>query len=501
MADLNGHKGGNAGYSQAKPTAPSGGRTTSAEGVEGRRRAKGNAGPQNTPRAQDRQGVPSAWERIRQAAKTDKGRRFTTLLHHVYSIETLREAYFGLKRDAAPGVDGETWRAYGEQLENNLMDLSARLRRGAYRAKPVRRVYIPKPDGRQRPLGVTTLEDKVVQRALVLVLNCIYETDFLGFSYGFRPGRSPHNALDALYVGIKRRRVNWVLDADIRGYFDAISHEWLVKFVEHRIADRRVVRLIQKWLSAGVLENGEKTRSETGTPQGGGISPLLANVYLHYVFDLWVRDWRRQAKGDVIVVRFADDIIVGFQHEWEARRFWTELRERFAAYGLELHPEKTRLIEFGRHAAENRKRRGRGKPETFDFLGFTHVCGKTRKGRFALIRLTMRKRLRAKLREVKKAFRWRWHDPVPEVGKWLASILRGHFNYYAVPLNFDAIAAFHYQVIRLWQRGLSRRSDKAKVPWKRMRRIARRFLPRPRIMHPWPDQRLCLLTQGRSPVR
>ena len=492
MADLNGHEGGNAGNSQAKPTGPSGGRTTSAEGVEGRRQAKGNAGPQNTLRTQSRQGVPSARDRIRQAAKTDKGRRFTTLLHHVYDIETLREAYFGLKRNAAPGVDGETWQAYGEQLESNLEDLSARLRRGAYRAKPVRRVYIPKPDGRQRPLGITTLEDKVVQRALVLVLNCIYETDFLGFSYGFRPGRNQHNALDALYVGIKRKRVNWVLDADIRGYFDAISHEWLVKFVEHRIADQRVVRLIQKWLTAGVLEDGEKKRSEMGTPQGGGISPLLANVYLHYVFDLWVRDWRRRAKGDVIVVRYADDIIVGFEHEWEARRFWVELRERFAGFGLELHPEKTRLIEFGRHAAANRKRNGRGRPETFDFLGFTHVCGKTRKGRFALVRLTMRKRLRAKLREIKMAFRWRWHDPVPEVGKWLASILRGHFNYYAVPLNFESLRAFQNQVIRMWRRGLSRRSHKGHVTWKQMLRIARRFLPLPRIMHPWPDQRLAL---------
>jgi group II intron reverse transcriptase/maturase len=460
--------------------------------VEGRRQAKGNAGPQNTSRAQDRQGVPSAWDRIRQAAKTDKGRRFTTLLHHVYNIETLREAYFGLKRDAAPGVDGETWQTYGDHLEANLKDLSERLQRGAYRAKPVRRVYIPKPDGRQRPLGVTTLEDKVVQRALVLVLNCIYETDFLGFSYGFRPGRKPHDALDALYVGIKRRKVNWVLDADIRGYFDAISHECLVKLVEHRIADRRVVRLIQKWLNAGVLEDGERTRSEMGTPQGGGISPLLANIYLHYVFDLWVRDWRRQAKGDVIVVRFADDIIVGFQHETEARRFWAELRERFAAYGLELHPEKTRLIEFGRHAAENRKRNGRGKPETFDFLGFTHICGKTRKGRFAHVRHTMRKRLRAKLREVKEAFRTRWHHPVPEVGKWLASIIRGHLNYYAVPLNFDAIEAFHRQVVRLWKRGLSRRSHKAYITWERMGRIARRFLPRPRIVHPWPDERFAL---------
>jgi group II intron reverse transcriptase/maturase len=460
--------------------------------VEGRQQAKGNAGPQNTLRTQSRTGVSSAWDRIRQAAKTDKGRRFTTLLHHVYDIETLREAYVGLKRDAAPGVDGETWHSYGEQLESHLADLSDRLRRGAYRAKPVRRVLIPKPDGRQRPLGVTTLEDKLVQRALTTVLNCIYEEDFLGFSYGFRPGRSPHDALDALYAGITKKKVNWVLDADIRGYFDAISHEWLVKLIEHRIADRRVVRLIQKWLNAGVLEDGEWRRSEVGTPQGGGISPLLANVYLHYVFDLWVRDWRRQATGDVIVVRYADDIIVGFQQETDARRFWDELRERFAEFGLELHPEKTRLLEFGPFATANRKRSGRGRPETFNFLGFTHACGKTRKGRFVVLRLTMRKRMQAKLREIKDALRWRWHDPVPEVGKWLASVIRGHLNYYAVPLNFLAIEAFHHQVICLWKRALSRRSQKAHVTWERMRRIARRWLPRVRIVHPWPEQRLAL---------
>ena len=350
MANPNGHEGGNAGNGQGAPKGRNKSDAPSSEGMEGRGWAKGNAGPQNTPRAQDReQGVPSAWDRIRQAAKTDKDRRFTTLLHHVYSIETLREAYFSLKRDAAPGVDKETWQTYGEHLEEHLEDLSGRLRRGAYRAKPVRRVFIPKPDGRQRPLGVTTLEDKVVQRALVRVLNCIYETDFLGFSYGFRPGRKPHDALDALCVGIERRRVNWVLDADIRGFFDAIDHDRLVKFIEHRVADRRVVRLIQKWLNAGVLVDGERRRSEKGTPQGGVISPLLANIFLHYVFDLWVRDWRRQATGDVIVVRYADDFIVGFQHEQEARRFWAELRGRLATHGLELHPDKTRLIEFGRH--------------------------------------------------------------------------------------------------------------------------------------------------------
>jgi group II intron reverse transcriptase/maturase len=436
----------------------------------------------------------SARDRIRRAAKTDKGRRFTALLHHVYDIMALREAYFGLKRDAAPGVDGETWRAYGEQLETRLADLSGRLRRGAYRAKPVRRVHIPKGDGRLRPLGVTTLEDKLVQRALVTVLNCIYETDFVGFSYGFRPGRSQHDALDALCVGIQRKKVGWVLDADIRGYFDAIDHECLVKFIELRIADRRVVRLIQKWLKAGVLEDGKRMRSDVGTPQGGGISPLLANVYLHYVFDLWVRDWRRQAKGDVIVVRFADDFIVGFQYEWEARRFWNELRERLAACGLELHPDKTRLIEFGRFAAANRKRNGRGKPETFDFLGFTHVCGKTRKGRFTVLRRTMRKRLRAKLLEVKTVLRYRWHDPVPEVGKWLGSVIRGHINYYAVPQNFELVEAFRQQVINHWRRALSRRSQKGYVTWERMRRITHRWLPPVRIVHPYPAQRLCLRT-------
>jgi RNA-directed DNA polymerase len=494
MADLNGHEGGNAGNSQAKPAAPDGVRTTPAEGVEGRRQAKGNAGSQNTLRTPSRDGVLSARDRIRQAAKTDKGRRFTALLHHVYDIKTLREAYFGLQRAAAPGVDGETWQTYGEQLESNLADLSARLQRGAYRAKPVRRTYIPKPDGRQRPLGVTALEDKVVQRALVLVLNCIYEEDFLGFSYGFRPGRSPHNALDALYVAIKTRSVNWVLDADIRGYFDAISHEMLVKLVEHRIADRRVVRLIQKWLNAGVLEDGTQTRSEAGTPQGGVISPLLANIYLHYVFDLWVHEWRHQATGDVVVVRYADDIVVGFQHEVEARQFWTALRERFAGYGLELHPEKTRLIEFGRHAADDRRRNGRGKPDTFNFLGFTHICGKTRKGRFALVRHTMTKRVTAKLREVTLAFRWRWHDPIPVVGQWLAAIIRGHMQYYAVPLNFDRVAAFRNAIVCMWRRGLSRRSHKGHITWTRMIRLARIHLPRPRIVHPWPDQRLRLQT-------
>ena len=501
MANLNGHERGNAGDCQGAPKATSKGGVPRAEGMEVRGWAKGNAKPQNTYRTQGRKSVHSARDRIRQIAKAKKGTRFTALLHHVYDIEALREAYFGLKREAAPGVDGETWRTYGEQLETNLVDLSGRLRRGAYRAKPVRRVFIEKADGRQRPLGVTTLEDKLVQRALVTVLNCIYETDFLGFSYGFRPKRRTHDALDALSVGIYRKKVNWVLDADIRGFFDAIDHGWLVEFIEHRVADRRVVRLIQKWLNAGVLVDGKRTHSERGTPQGGGISPLLANVYLHYVFDLWAHDWRRQAKGDVIVIRYADDCIVGFEHEQEARRFLTHLRDRLAAYGLELHPDKTRLIEFGARAASDRKKQGRGKPETFDFLGFTHICGKTRRGRFTVLRRTVRKRMRAKLLALKAELRWRWHDPVPEVGRWLGSVVQGHINYFAVPLNFSAVAHVRDQVIRHWMRALNRRSQKANVTRARMHRLVRAWIPPVRIVHPYPDQRFYLRTQGRSPVR
>jgi group II intron reverse transcriptase/maturase len=421
--------------------------------------------------------------------------RFTALLHHVYNPDTLREAYFSLKRDAAPGVDGQTWKAYGEALEENLQDLSARLKRGAYRAKPVRRAYIPKADGRQRPLGVPVLEDKIVQRATVEVLNAIYETDFVGFSYGFRPGRSPHHALDALYTGLLTRKVDWVLDADIRGFFDAIDHGWLVKFVEHRIADRRVVRLIQKWLNAGVLEDGTRTRSEEGTPQGGSASPLLANIYLHYVFDLWVQQWRgRHARGDMIVVRFADDFIVGFQHKSEAARFLAELRERFRKFHLELHPDKTRLLEFGPFAAANRRRRGRGKPETFNFLGFTHICGKKRNGRFTVLRQTMRKRMQAKLNEVKAELRRRRHDPIPEVGRWLRSVVGGHIRYYGVPMNGPALFVFRFQVGGLWQRALSRRSQTGFVCWERMRRLVETWLPPARVCHPYPLRRMGVIT-------
>jgi group II intron reverse transcriptase/maturase len=403
----------------------------------------------------------------------------------------LEFAFFRLKKEASPGVDGETWRHYVEDLEENLQDLSHRLQRGAYHAKPVRRTYIPKSDGRQRPLGVTALEDKIVQRAAVEVLNAIYEEDFADFSYGFRPGRSQHQALDQLFLGIHGKKVNWVLDLDIRSFFDTLSQSWLIKFVEHRIGDRRVVRLIQKWLRAGVLEEEKLTVSEEGTPQGGSASPLLANIYLHYVFDLWAEAWRRKiARGDILMVRFADDIVVGFQEKAEAERFWNELKERMKKFDLELHPEKTRLLEFGRYAAERRRKRGEGKPETFNFLGFTHICGKSRKGRFLMIRQTIRKRMQAKLKAIRVELRRRMHEPLKEQGQWLRAVVDGHIRYYGVPGNWAALRTFRQQVERSWQRTISRRSQTGYVPWARMQRLLRRWIPPEQICHPYPSLRV-----------
>jgi RNA-directed DNA polymerase len=466
------------------------------EGMEGRGLAKGNLPQQNASRTPSRTDALSALERVRQAASKDKEMRFTALLHHIYNLETLRMAYIKLKKEAAPGVDGETWRHYGETLEDNLQDLSHRLKRGAYRAKPVRRVFIPKADGRQRPLGVPALEDKIVQRATVEVLNAIYETDFLGFSYGFRPGRSQHQALDALYTGLLTRKVNWVLDLDIQRFFDGLSHEWLVKFVEHRIADRRVVRLIQKWLNAGVLEEGKRIRVEEGTPQGGSASPLLANVYLHYVFDLWVQAWRqKRAHGDVVGVRFADDIVVGFNSQADAEQFRVELTERMKKFHLELHPEKTRLLEFGPYAIDQRQWRGEGKPETFNFLGFTHICVKKRSnGRFTVLRQTMRKRLQTKLNEVKAELQRRMHEPIPEQGKWLRAVVGGHFRYYEVPMNQPALTIFRFRIGWYWHRSLSRRSQNGRVLWDRMRRLITRWLPLPSVCHPYPLRRMGVIT-------
>jgi len=472
-----------------------------AEAVEGRGPAKGNAASETRPGRRAGQGAPSGLDRVRRVAQQDRDARFTALLHHV-SVDRLRAAYGALRPGAAPGVDGVTWRTYGQQLEANLHDLHDRVQRGAYRAKPSRRSHIAKADGRLRPLGIAALEDKIVQRAVAGVLNAIYEEDFLGFSYGFRPGRSPHDALDALAVGIQRRRVNWVLDADIRDCFSSLDHRWLEKFVEHRIADRRVLRLIQKWLAAGVIEDGSWTASEEGVPQGATISPLLANVYLHHVFDLWAHQWRgRHAHGDVILVRFADDSVAGFEHRDDAERFLADLRERFAQFGIELAPNKTRLIEFGRFAATDRRRRGEGRPETFDFLGLTHICAKTRKGRFMLKRVTCKKRMRAKLKSVKTEMRRRMHLPVPEQGVWLGSVVRGHLNYYAVPTNSRAIKAFRDQISRHWLKTLRRRSQRSRVTWQRMQRLVARWLPSARITHPWPEQRFSAFTQGRSPVR
>ena len=472
-----------------------------AEVVEERGLAKRNAASKTRPGHSAGVSATSALDRVRHVAQTDKEARFTALLHHV-SLDRLRAAYWALQPKAAPGVDGVTWQDYGQDLEANLQDLHGRVHRGSYRPRPSRRVYIPKADGRQRPLGIASLEDKVLQRAVVEVLNAIYETDFVGFSYGFRPGRSPHRALDALAAAIVRKKVNWVLDADIRGFYDAIDHGWMLRFLEHRIADRRILRLICKWLKAGVIEEGKRSESVEGTPQGASVSPLLANVYLNYAFDLWADQWRRhKAHGDMIIVRFADDDIVGFEHQQDAQRFLADLRGRLATFSLELAPEKTRLIEFGRFAAERRAERGLGRPETFVFLGFTHICGKTRAGRFTLTRITDSKRLRAKLHAVKRELRRRMHLPIPEQGRWLASVVRGHLAYFAVPGNIKAVDAFCDQATRHWFKALRPRSQRASLNWPRMHRLAQRWLPPPRILHPWPDERFDVWTQGKSPVR
>jgi len=465
-----------------------------AEAGEGRGRAKGNTASKTRPGHSAGPGASSALERVREVARADKGARFTALLHHV-DLARLRAAYRAIRPQAAPGVDGVTWAEYGQDLESNLRDLHARVQAGRYRAKPSRRVHIPKADGRLRPLGIASLEDKIVQRAVVEVLNAVYEVDFRGFSYGFRPGRGPHDALDALAVGIGRKKVNWVLDADIRDFFNQLDRAWLRRFLEHRIADKRVLRLIDKWLAAGVIEDGKWSETLAGSPQGASVSPLLANVYLHYVFDLWADWWRhRRAHGDVIIVRFADDVTVGFEYEQDAQRFLSDLHERFAGFGLQLHPDKTRLIEFGRHAARNRAARGQGKPETFDFLGFTHICARSKNGRFWLKRITISKRMRAKLREVKDQLKLRMHEPIPVQGRWLRSVLQGHFAYYAVPGNSDAVSAFRFQVTRHWFKALRRRSQRTRLNWERMNRLAKRWLPPAHVKHPFPEVRFAAST-------
>src|SRR3979490_2815744 len=459
-----------------------------AESGEPRAGAEGNASQHSTDRAQKRATVSQGLERIRQVARQRTKEKFTTLLHHI-STDPLEQAFLELKEDAAPGVDGLTWLDYEADLEHNLEGLHARVHRGAYRALPSRRGYIPKPDGRQRPIAVAALEDKIVQRATAAVLSAIYEEDFLGF----RPGRSTHDAMDALMVGITSTKVNWILDADIRSFFDTVSQEWLIKFGEHRVGDRRIIRLIQKWLQAGVLEDGIVTVSDKGTGQGSVISPLLANLYLHYAFDLWAERWRRrEAAGNMIIVRYADDLIVGFEHETDARRFLDEMRKRLQEFALSLHSEKTRLIEFGRFAVENRKRRGLGKPETFTFLGFTFICGKTRRGKFQIKRKSRRDRMQAKLQAIKQELRRCMHQPIPQQGRWLQQVVTGYFNYHAVPTNSSTLTAFLFHVTNLWRRTLRQRSQKDWTTWERIKRLADDWLPKPRILHPWPESRFAV---------
>jgi RNA-directed DNA polymerase len=460
-----------------------------ADSVEKRTATKGNPTKSNTCRTQSRGNVVDALERVRQAAKQHRKMKFTALLHHV-TVERLKQAYAKTRKQAKPGIDEVTWVEYGERLEENIQELHGRIHRGGYRPKPTRRVYIGKADGGRRALGIATIEDKIVQRAVGEVLNAIYEEDFQGFCYGFRAGRSQHDALDALAVALDRKRVNWVLDVDIQSFFDTVGHEWMRQFLEHRIGDKRVVRLILKWLTAGVMENGEWTESESGTPQGATISPLLANIYLHYAFDLWAHRWRRTtARGQVVIVRFADDFVMGFEHRADAERFREELGARLRKFGLVMHPEKTRLVEFGRYAAERRQRRGEGKPETFRFLGFVHICATDRRGRYAIRRITDPKRMRRKLHELREELERRRHDLVPEQGKWLQSVIRGFDQYHGIPNNIDALRAFRNAVLRLWRNALRRRSQTSRITVERMVRLSTQWFPDASIKHLWPQQR------------
>jgi group II intron reverse transcriptase/maturase len=462
----------------------------SAEVGEGRAQMKENIAQSNMYPTQSGKGMSQGLDGVRKAARDRRQERFTSLFHHL-NVDLLRGSFYALQRKAAPGVDGVTWQEYETGLEDRLVDLHGRVHRGAYRAQPSRRVYIPKADGRQRPLGVAALEDKIVQQAVVTILNQIYEVDFKGFSYGFRPGRSPHQALDALTVGIQRKKVNWILDADVLCFFDNLSHEWALKFIEHRVADRRILRLIQKWLKAGVSEDGQWSETNKGTPQGSVASPLIANVYLHYAFDLWADVWRRKvAKGDVIIVRYADDLVMGFQQRADAVRFLEDFKERLAKFGLEVHPEKTRLIEFGRYAARDRKQRGNGKPETFNFLGFTHYCGQRHKTEtFTVWRITAKKRMAAKLKVIKTELQSRKHDRTSQVGVWLRKVVTGYYQYHAVPGNIDQLRLFRNRVNRLWRNVLVRRSQTARKKWERYTPVFERWIPAPRVLHPYPDAR------------
>ena len=479
-----------------------------AEMMEQRGGAGGSASQRNTSQAQSWIGVSRELERtrgagepikidslepVRRLAKENKDERFISLLHHV-NPDRLRKAYFAVKRNAAPGIDKITWKEYGkEDLDRKLIDLHNRIHLGTYRATPARRQYIPKPDGTKRPLAIAALEDKIAQRAVADIIEAIYETDFTGFSYGFRPGRGTHDAMDALIVGIEKRKVNWILDIDIQKFFDSVDHEWLIKFLEHRIADRRIIRLIQKWLKVGVMEDDEIKPNEVGTAQGAVISPILANVFLHYVFDLWAVQWRgRKAKGDMVVVRYADDMVLGFQYEADARCFRAEMQERLSEFKLTLHPKKTRLIEFGRFATKSRARKGLGKPETFTFLGFTFICSQTQAGKFAIKRTTRKDRMKIRLKEIGEKLKRRMHKPADETCRWLAQVVRGHYAYFAVPTNYRALGVFRAQVVYLLKRALSKRSQRGWVTWAEISKLANKHLPMPRISHPWPSERFAV---------
>lgn len=461
----------------------------SAEVVEGRDAAKGNAGEAPAGRTLSRETVSKGLEGIRENAKRNRRIKFTALLHHI-TPSLLVESFYDLNKTAAVGVDGVTWRDYESHLYGRVHELHREIHTGAYRAQASRRSYILKMDGKLRPLGIAAVEDKIVQQAVVKVLSAIYEEDFLGFSYGFRQKRGQHDALDAVWMGIGTKQIGWILDADISAYFDTIDHEWMLKFLQHRIADKRILRLIKKWLKAGVIEDGKRIAAERGTPQGAVISPLLANIYLHYVFDTWAHHWREHhARGDVIMVRYADDSVIGFQHEEEAKRFLEAMRERFAQFGLSLHPQKTRLIEFGRYAEQRRRKRGMGRPETFDFLGFTHCCSKTRQGGFKILRLTIKKRMRATLAAIRDKLKQKRHEPIGQVGAWLKRVIRGYFNYHAVPDNLKRLKGFRHGVSRAWFKQLRRRSQKDKMTWARFERFAKQYLPCPLRVHPYPPER------------
>jgi len=462
----------------------------SAEVGEGRAQMKENIAQSHMHPTQRGNRMSQGLDGVRKAAKERKQERFTSLLHHL-KVDLLRDSFYVLQRKASPGIDGMTWQEYEIGLEDRLIDLHSRVYRGTYRAQPSRRVYIPKAEGRQRPLGIATVEDKIVQQAVVTILNQIYEVDFKGFSYGFRPGRSPHQVPDALTVGIQRKKVNWILDADVLGFFDNLSHEWAVKFIEHRVADRRILRLIRKWLKAGVSEDGQWSETNKGTPQGSVASPLIANVYLHYLFDLWADNWRRKvAKGDVIIVRYADDLVLGFQQRADAVRFLEEFKERLAKFGLELHPDKTRLIEFGRYAARDRKQRGEGKPETVNFLGFTHYCGQRHKTEtFTVWRITAKKRMVAKLKAIKAELQRRKHDRTSQVGAWLRKVVTGYYQYHAVPGNIDQLRIFRQRVNRLWRNVLVRRSQRARKKWEKFTPVLEMWIPPPCVLQPYPDAR------------